>query len=1071
MKFFANSIFFAHFLVFSNLFAQNPAFKNHTPVKEKTSATVYTFLQDDKGYLWLGTSNGLISYNGIEFYTHFFKDRLADNVITSLCPGGKDTIWVGHSSGQISVLKNNIPELFNPPEGVPAKKITAIKRDLKGRTWFATYGEGIYYYDGERMHGISSDDGLSDNSVYTIFIDNEQKVWAGTDGGITIINLDEEEKSGRIKKLSMKDGLPDNIVKFLSQDKNGIMWIAMQDSGICKYSITENRFEKALFADGWNYGSVSSFVIDRMGALWIGTTESLVQYFPTTSAIRLFNSKNGIINDKIFSLLEDREHNIWIGTAAGISQYSGNRFEFLTQKDGLLSNNVFSFITDSKGHYWIGSDQGVTEYSSSGMGKVSVKNYSIKNGLSHPQVVSIFEDKESRIWLGTYGGGACKLDPLTRKVQVYSEKNGLANNNVMSIASDKEGNLWFATLGGGVSRMSLSGEIKNFTSADGLGSDYVYFVFNDSKNNMWFASDVLTKYDGKQFKLFSDDPEIEGKTIFSIDEDTHGNIWLSASESGIFKYDGNTFQNFSSGSGLRDESPTVLVCDENDNVIIGHKSGIDKFNPATNSFNYFGNEEGLLSFEPNLNAVYKQQDGNIWIGTTNGTVKYNTSDELNNPIEPLTQITRFRVLTDEVALQADAAFEHHRNNITFDFIGLSLTAPQKVRYRVKLENFNADWLPETPLTSQNYPYLPPGKYKFLVKSCNNEGVWNQNPVAFEFIIMPPYWQTWWFWTILITCIFSAAYIYIKWKVKKIETEKKILEQKVQDRTKEILEQKKIIEEKNKNITDSINYAKRIQDAILPPQKFVNSHLKNSFILYKPKDIVAGDFYWLAPLNPPEGGNNTAQAGGIVQSQLPPSEGGGAVLFACCDCTGHGVPGAFVSIVGHNALNSCVKEFGLTQPAQILDKLNDLVEGTFSKAETDVKDGMDIALVKLAMQNGSWKMEYSGANNSFYFIRNGILKEIIADKQPIGKFIGRKPFTNHEYELQKDDSIYIFSDGYADQFGGPKGKKFKYKQIEELLVSIQHKSMDEQKQILNDTIVQWKGNLEQVDDICVIGIRV
>ena len=221
-----------------------------------------------------------------------------------------------------------------------------------------------------------------------------------------------------------------------------------------------------------------------------------------------------------------------------------------------------------------------------------------------------------------------------------------------------------------------------------------------------------------------------------------------------------------------------------------------------------------------------------------------------------------------------------------------------------LENFDAGWLPETPLSTQNYPYLPPGNYKFLVKACNNEGIWNQNPVTFEFKIKPPFWQTWWFWIFLIASIFSTAYFYIKWKTKKIESEKKILEQKVHDRTREILEQKKIIEEKNKNITDSINYAKRIQDAILPPQKFVNSYLENSFILYKPKDIVAGDFYWIAPLIPPKGGLPNPQGIEDLSDGNTTLRGAGGLLFACCDCTGHGVPGAFVSIVGHNALQLC-----------------------------------------------------------------------------------------------------------------------------------------------------------------------
>ena len=292
---------------------------------------------------------------------------------------------------------------------------------------------------------------------------------------------------------------------------------------------------------------------------------------------------------------------------------------------------------------------------------------------------------------------------------------------------------------------------------------------------------------------------------------------------------------------------------------------------------------------------------------------------------------------------------------------------------------------------------------------------------------------------------------------------------------EIIQQKKEIEEKNHEILASIRYAQRIQQAILPPQKLVKQYLENSFILYKQKDIVAGDFYWMHVSSESGGGSSeTKKTFGLELVTGLPTPNSQLILFAACDCTGHGVPGAFVSIVAHNALNRAVKEFGLKQPAKILDKVNELVEETFSRSENQMQDGMDIALVSLEFGVRSSEraiLQYSGANNSIYFIRNEELKEIKADKQPIGHFIDRKPFTNNVIELQKGDSIYAFSDGYADQFGGPKGKKFKYSQFEKLLLSIQEKTMTEQRKILNDEIEKWRGELEQIDDICIIGVRI
>ncbi|MDQ3109520.1 MAG: SpoIIE family protein phosphatase [Bacteroidota bacterium] len=286
-----------------------------------------------------------------------------------------------------------------------------------------------------------------------------------------------------------------------------------------------------------------------------------------------------------------------------------------------------------------------------------------------------------------------------------------------------------------------------------------------------------------------------------------------------------------------------------------------------------------------------------------------------------------------------------------------------------------------------------------------------------------------------------------------------LEQKVTERTEEINQQKELVEHQNKEILDSINYALRLQKAILPDKEHIEKALKESFVLFKPKDIVSGDFYWI---------------------NEKPEE----VLIAAVDCTGHGVPGALVSMVGSNNLDRCVGEFALRKPSDILDKLKELVVATFESNDDEVKDGMDISLIALIPESARGNksiLQYSGANNPLWIIRKGTLPpapgedvtifEIKADKQPIGKFDYGKPFTNHEVEVEKGDCIYIFTDGYADQFGGPLGKKFRYKTLKNLLLQIYELPMHEQRNILDETFVKWKGQLSQIDDVCVIGIRV
>lgn len=270
-----------------------------------------------------------------------------------------------------------------------------------------------------------------------------------------------------------------------------------------------------------------------------------------------------------------------------------------------------------------------------------------------------------------------------------------------------------------------------------------------------------------------------------------------------------------------------------------------------------------------------------------------------------------------------------------------------------------------------------------------------------------------------------------------------LEQKVSERTAELSEQKKIVEEKNKDITDSITYAKRLQDAILPSAKMWHETLKESFILYLPKDIVAGDFYWMEQRN-------------------------NIVFVAAADCTGHGVPGAMVSVVCSNALNRAFNEFGIDDPGKLLDKVRELVLETFAKSADQVKDGMDISLARIDLN--SREVIWSGANNPLWYVSSGVVNEIKANKQPIGISDTPQPFTSHKVQLAPGDLIYLFTDGFADQFGGPKGKKFKYKPLQELVLSMADQTMLRQQQILLNTITEWRGNLEQIDDVCIVGIR-
>jgi serine phosphatase RsbU (regulator of sigma subunit) len=370
---------------------------------------------------------------------------------------------------------------------------------------------------------------------------------------------------------------------------------------------------------------------------------------------------------------------------------------------------------------------------------------------------------------------------------------------------------------------------------------------------------------------------------------------------------------------------------------------------------------------------------------------------------------------------------YKEKSIIFNYSSICLTNPDEVYYKVKLEPLDADWHTETQQTYVTYSPLPPGEYTFMVKARNNNGVWNKEPITYSFEIIPPIWQRTWFIILCVVILIVAVFVLVKLREKQLVKEKKVLEEKVEERTQEVVMQSKELERKNKDIIDSITYAKRIQDAILPSNERFTNELSQTFILFRPKDIVSGDFYWLTTKDEKS-------------------------WFAAVDCTGHGVPGAFMSIVGHNLLDKIVGEYGITEPSKILDELNKGVTDTLKKDAASAEDVKDLEPV--------------------YVSENGLkLYEVKANRFPIGDYSDEtRKFVNHKLQLNTGDTVYLFSDGYADQFGGEKGKKYRYKRFKEYLVSMNELSMDEQKQKLEAEFIEWMGPHEQIDDVIVIGSR-
>lgn len=1043
--------------------AQLLNFKNYSLEDGLPQSQIIDLMQDRYGNMWFATNGGGISrFDGLKFNNFSTKDGLNNNRVSAVFEYDDKTILIGTIKGLNRFYNKKIYKFEDTL--VKDRSIHSFYKHSDGNCWIGT-SSGIVLYDGKSFKEFPRNDSLGSFQVWCITQDKLGNTWIAT-----MLNGVFCYDGKTMKHFTLKDGLTDLKTRsiILNGDK---VWVSTY-RGIHEYdpalAYTGSQSFKLLESKQF-YETIYKLYKDSLGNIWAGTARGVIKMSYGKS--RYFTKANGLCGGMVDGITQDREGNMWFGSfSGGVSRYKNDLFVNFNEKHGLVNNTVMSVFKDSKDNIWLGTWGGGVSKFDYGLFKkqdtVVFTNYTQKEGLVYNNIWSIAEDKQGNIWFGTSATGLSKFDG--KKFTNYHFRDGIHGVRIPSMMIDRKGNLWIANENG----VDVY-DGKTFTPygvKDGLSNQGVNALYQDNFGDIWLGSpDRITKYDGKTFTSIT---RPEGfPRIRNLVRDHLGYLWIST-DLGVAVYNGKQFITINELNGLSSNTVYYVNADDHGNLWIGTNNGIDRLditayvNQKEVKLKHYGKEEGFIGLECNQNAIYRDIDGKLWIGTVDGVTIYNPDFEFKNKVEPQTQITNVRLFfenssfsdyADSVVngLPQNLVLPYDKNHLTFDFIGICQTIPGKVKYRFMLQNFDATWSPEASETSVTYSNLPPGDYTFMLEAANNDGIQNVRPITFSFSITPPLWKRPWFYIISIIIGFLIIYTFVKMREQSLQRSRTRLKEEVEIRTRELIEEKEKlqiayseIDEKNKDITDSIHYAKRIQEAILPPDTLFKQLLPESFVFYRPKDIVSGDFYWLEQWGP-------------------------QTLVAAVDCTGHGVPGAFMSIVAHNILTQTVNVLGLAKPSLILNETNSQLSRKLNQnpEEATVRDGMDISLCAINHKKGV--IEFAGANNPIWIIRDGQVIEIDGDKFPIGAFIGEELqlFTNHEWEIQKNDMIYIFTDGYADQFGGPKGKKFKYKQLQQVLLDIYMKPVNEQKSILGSTMDAWQGDLDQLDDILVIGIRI
>ncbi|MDP1744943.1 MAG: two-component regulator propeller domain-containing protein [Bacteroidota bacterium] len=1160
------------------------SFTNYTSIQGLASNLVSCIIEDKIGNMWFGTSGGGVSkYDGRSFTNFTTEAGLANNRVVSISEDKNGDLWFSTDAGiskyDPKIKRGTEAKSFNnytTAQGLLSNTVICSLTDKKGNVWFGTdKGVSKYTQPISELPGVkcftnyTPADGLAANSVMCMAEDKTGNLWFGTIlGGVSKYNptITKDSKEKSFTNYSVPQGLPHYSVLSIIEDKTGNLWFGT-GAGVSRYNprVKEGtdispftNFNSAQGLSGnrhsgisegekrevWN--SVLSITEDKAGSLWISNSMGGLSKYDGKS-FTSFTLDQGLVSDKVWSIVEDKNENLWFVTSNGISKY--DRKSFTNYRVTHIMSSIRCVLEDKMGNIWFGSGLGVTKYN----GK-SFTNYTIAQGLPHNTVLSIAEDKMGNLWFGTYGGGVSKYDgnrveALERGEKVFPQNqkdlkkrkgkfvksftnfnttNGLAGNTIKCIIEDKIGNMWFATNGYGISKYD-----GNRVEAIESGDKYAQQTQQD-----------LKKTNGKFVKSFTNYSRAQGlshNTIFSIMEDKAGCLWFGTAGGGVCKFDplikksnSRSFTTFNSAQGLANDVVYAIVEDTLNNTIwFGTNLGLSGLKLSSLSsgtdgvkFENFNNKTGYPIKDVNTSALLLDKKGIIWAGTGDKLVRFDYSgihksmeppavfiqavkiqgeniiwnnlktEELNGPemqkadslailneemisnSNPLTEVQReamrekfidvkFDSITRFYPLPVNLVLPFKNNNVTFDFAAIETTRPQLVRYQYFLEGYDNEWSPASDKTNATFGNIYEGTYTFKLKACSPEGIWSV-PVTYAFEVLPPWYRTWWMYSLYILTFLSSIGLFFRLRTASLRKEKEVLERTVKERTTEVVEQKELIEEKQKEIVDSINYAKRIQYALLANDSLLEQNLIEHFILFQPKDIVSGDFYW-ATLNNGAGdrgqGTGELHSSNTSPSSLDTGSPSSRFYLAICDSTGHGVPGAFMSLLNISFLNEAITEKNIKLPNEILNHVRQrLIE---SVSQDGAQDGMDGIL--LCFENG--KITYAAANNAPVILRDHLIINLPTDKMPIGKGEKNSSFTLHTIDTQKGDMLYFYTDGYADQFGGLKGKKFKYKQLEELLISIEQKSMEDQKQILTTTIENWKGNLEQVDDILIIGMRI
>ena len=762
--------------------AQELGYRSFNLVENNHPVKINTIYKTGEGYIFAGTTDGLYSFDGINFKKINFSKTGIKDTVTAIFQDNTHQLWVGFKNGRIAKKVNAQLEYFEPEEGTPAVAITAFLQDKQNNIWFATNGEGIYHLANNHLYLINAANGLGDLHIHSLAQADNGDILAATDEGISICKT----VNGKIKVdiIGPKNGLPDYYVTTITAAGKNTFWIGLQEKGFCLYNHDNGKIIVPASNSNWKYGQINALLVSQ-NALWIGTEENgLLIQNSIDQPLLPYNNKTTPVN-KVTNLLQDNEGNIWSNTSTALTATAGNQLQLLPVYDKSVFETIHALLCDYQDNFWINSAGRLIKYTIAN-GSFTKKDYRFTELNSRTDISCLYQDNNHHIWIGTMGSGILILDPQTAKYRALTENPLLKNASILSItgngktvcAGGLEGVAMIFDVDSTNNNLDTHYKYTNYNDIAGIGTNYIYSIYKDTHGRIWFCMGEkgINVLENGKFIHYGKENGLLDDHIFSITEDKKGNIWFNTKSAGIYSFNGKGFKNYSTANGISDLEILSLKTGPWGDITLINKKGIDVLDINSGIFSYLDNNQGIADVNSDAGAVTQDTARNIAFCTSKGIVIYSPVE--NTVHHPKTIIENVQLFLSDVEKDKPGNYNSDQNTFQFYFTGIYYTNPDEIRYQYKLDGLDTGWI-STRDRNVSFLRLQPGKYKFHIRSSLSENFENADEATYDFFIEKPLWKRYWFIALVILLIGGLLYWYIKSRERNLKKMQKLEQEKIQ----------------------------------------------------------------------------------------------------------------------------------------------------------------------------------------------------------------------------------------------------------------------------------------------------